>query len=278
VLRAFEQAELRAVAQGRHEPLNFVIVGAGPTGVELAGAIADIAKRYLYRDFRAIDPAQARVLLLEGGPAVLATYPPDLQQSAKRQLEELGVEVRLNTMVTEVGRGYVQAGSDRIESAVTLWAAGVAASPLGTKLGAKLDRAGRVQVAGDLTISGHPEVFVIGDLATYPDENGKPVPGVAPAAMQMGGFVADQIANDLQREPRETFHYFDKGSLATIGKSKAVADIGNFHFSGYLAWLAWLFIHVLFLIGFRNRVFVMLQWAWAYFFFKYSVRLITDRN
>jgi NADH dehydrogenase len=277
VLEAFEQAEKEAILGGELKPLNFVIIGAGATGVELAGAITDIAKRYMVNDFRGIDPTRARVILLEGGPSVLSAYPPDLQQSAKKQLEELGVEVRLNAKVTHIEPGAVMIGSEQIQSRVTLWAAGVAASPLGKKLGVATDRAGRVQVAGDLSIPGHKDVFVLGDLASYLDKNGKPVPGVAPAAIQMGKFAAATITRDLNREPRKTFHYLDKGSLATIGRSKAVAELPGVHASGVIAWLLWLGVHIAFLIGFRNRILVMMEWAWAYFTFNRGARLITDK-
>jgi NADH dehydrogenase len=277
VLEAFEQAEKEAILGGELKPLNFVIIGAGATGVELAGAITDIAKRYMVNDFRGIDPTRARVILLEGGGSVLSSYPPDLQQSAKKQLEELGVEVRLNARVTNIEQGVVMIGSEQIQSRVTLWAAGVAASPLGKKLGVPTDKAGRVQVTGDLSIPGHKDVFVLGDLASYPDKDGHPVPGVAPAAIQMGKFAAEQISRDLSREPRTTFHYLDKGSLATIGRSKAVGDLPGFHVSGLLAWAMWLGIHIAFLIGFRNRIFVLLEWAWAYFTFNRGARLITDK-
>jgi NADH dehydrogenase len=277
VLHAFEQAEKEAILGGELKPLNFVIVGAGATGVELAGAITDIAKRYMVHDFRGIDPTRARVILLEGGPSVLSTYPPDLRQSAKKQLEELGVEVRLNAKVTNIEPGVVMMGSEQIQSRVTLWAAGVAASPLGRKVGVATDRAGRVQVAGDLSVPGHKDVFVIGDLASYMDRDGRPVPGVAPAAIQMGKFAAGQITRDISREPRTTFHYLDKGSLATIGRSKAVGDLPGLHVSGVVAWLMWLGIHIAFLIGFRNRVLVLMEWAWAYFTFNRGARLITDK-
>jgi NADH dehydrogenase len=277
VLEAFEQAEREAILGGELKPLNFVIIGAGATGVELAGAITDIAKRYMVDDFRGIDPTRARVILLEGGPSVLSAYPPDLQQSAKKQLEDLGVEVRLNAKVTNIEPGAVMIGSEQIQSRVTLWAAGVAASPLGKKLGVATDRAGRVQVAGDLSIPGHKDVFVLGDLASYLDKDGKPVPGVAPAAIQMGKFAGEQIARDLSREPRRTFHYLNKGMLATIGRSKAVGELPGLHVSGLIAWAMWLGIHIFFLIGFRNRFFVMMEWAWAYFTFNRGARLITDK-
>ncbi len=278
VLMAFEDAERRAAATGTHESLNFLIVGGGATGVELAGALADIARRVMKNDFRYIDPKQARVLLLEGGDRVLAGYPPDLSESAEKQLKELGVEVRTNAIVTAVEPGLVRIGDEVLPSAVTLWAAGVGASSLGKHLGAKTDRAGRVVVANDLTVPGHRNVFVVGDLAAYADREGNLVPGVAPAAIQMGKFAAAMIKADLEREPRRTFHYLDKGSLATIGRSKAVGMVAGVHFSGFIAWLAWLFVHLMFLIGFRNRFFVMMQWAITYFSYQGAARLITDKS
>lgn len=277
VLMAFENAERRAAAGAQMTPLNFLIVGGGATGVELAGALADIARRVMANDFRYIDPKQARVILLEGGPRILLAYPPDLSESAEKQLKQLGVEVRTNTVVTAVEEGHVRIGDEVLPSAVTMWAAGVAASGLGKQLGAKTDKAGRVLVANDLTIPDHRNVFVVGDLASYADAEGRPVPGVAPAAIQMGKFVAEMIKADLSREPRKTFHYFDKGSLATIGRSKAVGMVGGVHFSGFIAWLAWLFVHLLFLIGFRNRFFVLAEWAITYFSYQRAARLITDR-
>lgn len=275
VLTAFETAEREAIASGSGPPVTFVVIGAGPTGVELAGAIADISKRYMERDFRAIDPAKARILLLEGGPRVLPAYPQDLSASAERQLTEMGVEVRTDAMVTNVEPGMVTVGKERIPASVILWGAGVSASPLGRMLGAPTDRAGRVLVESDLSIAGHPEVFVVGDLAAVKMEDGKMVPGVAPAAIQMGKFAARQIKRSVAAKPRETFRYLDKGTLATIGRSRAVADLGKLHFSGYFAWLAWLFIHLFFLIGFRNRFLVIAEWAWAYLTYNSGARLIT---
>lgn len=275
VLLAFENAEREAITHGRQCGLNFVVIGAGPTGVELAGAISDISKRYMKDDFRAIDPTQARIILLEGGPRVLPAFPEDLSASARRQLEELGVDVRTNAMVTNIEPGVVTVGEEKIPAAVILWGAGVAASPLGKMLGGPTDRAGRVLVEADLSLLGHPEVFVAGDLAAAKMPDGKLVPGVAPAAIQMGRFVARQIMRSVEGQPREQFLYLDKGTLATIGRSKAVADFGRFHISGYLAWMAWLFIHILFLIGFRNRIMVMADWAWDYITYNHSARLIT---
>ena len=276
VLLAFETAEREAIAGRGSPPLTFVVIGAGPTGVELAGAIADISKRYMEHDFRAIDPAKARIILLEGGPRVLPAYPDDLSASAEKQLNDMGVEVRTNAMVTNVEPRAVTVGREKISANVIIWGAGVLASPLGKMLGAPTDRDGRVLVMPDLSIPGHLEVFVAGDLASVKMENGKMVPGVAPAAIQMGKFVARQIRRSIEGKPREAFHYWDKGTLATIGRSRAVADLGKLHFSGYPAWLAWLFVHIFFLIGFRNRILVMMEWAWAYLTYKSSARLITD--
>jgi NADH dehydrogenase len=278
VLLAFENAELEVIAGRACPPLTFVVIGAGPTGVELAGAISDIAGRYLQKEFRAIDPRQSKIILLEGGPRVLPAYPEDLSASAQRQLESMGVEVRTNAMVTNVQAGAVLVGKEKIPAEVILWGAGVSASPLGKMLGVPTDKAGRVIVQPDLTVPGHPEVFVAGDLASAQRKNGQPVPGVAPAAIQMGKFAARQIKRSLEGKPREHFEYWNKGLLATIGRSHAVADFGKMHISGYFAWLAWLFIHLLFLIGFRNRLFVMTEWAWAYFTYNHGARLITEKS
>jgi NADH dehydrogenase len=276
VLLAFEKAELEVIAGRACPPLTFVVIGAGPTGVELAGAISDIAGRYLTKEFRAIDPRQSRIILLEGGPCVLPTYPEDLSASAERQLKKMGVEVRTSAMVTNIEPGVVSVGKERIPASVILWGAGVSASPLGKMLGAPTDKAGRVIVERDLTVPGHPEVFVTGDLASAKRKNGKPVPGVAPAAIQMGKFAARQIKRTLAGKPRQEFEYLDKGSLATIGRSHAIADFGKLHISGYFAWLSWLFVHLLFLVGFRNRFMVMIEWAWSYITFNHSARLITE--
>lgn len=276
VLLAFEQAEREAFAKRATPPLNFVVIGAGPTGVELAGAISDISRRYLEHDFRTIDPRQARIILLEGGPRVLPVYPEDLSASAERQLREMGVDVRTNAMVTNLEPGMVTVGKEKIPASVILWGAGVSASPLGKMLDAPTDRAGRVLVEPDLSVPGHPEVFVVGDLAAAKYKEGKMVPGVAPAAIQMGKFAAHQIERSVAGKPREEFHYWDKGNLATIGRSRAVADFGRLHISGYFAWLAWLFIHLFFLIGFRNRIMVMMEWAWSYVAYSHSARLITE--
>ena len=247
--------------------------------MELAGTLAEIARRVLADEFHAIDPKRTRIVLLEGGPRVLPAYPEDLSRSAEEQLRHLGVEVRTSTMVTGIEPAAVLIGETRLPAAVILWAAGVAASPLGKKLGAPVDRAGRVLVEPDLSLPGHPEVFVIGDLASLKDENGKPLPGVAPVAMQQGKAAAHNIARDLKGEPRRNFHYLDKGSLATIGRSAGIAQFGKLHISGFVAWLSWLFIHIFFLIGFRNRILVFIQWAWSYFTYERGARLITgDTN
>jgi NADH dehydrogenase len=275
VLLAFELAERQAVSGISTEPLNFVVVGAGPTGVELAGTLAEISRHVLAHEFRSIDPSRARILLLEGGPRVLPAYAEDLSRSAEEQLRRLGVDVRTRTLVTQIEPGAVRIGGTRIIAPVILWAAGVAASPLGKKLDTPCDRAGRVEVLPDLSIPGHPEVFVIGDLATLKDDSGKPLPGVAPVAIQEGDFVAKTIARDLDGRPRENFKYWDKGSLATIGRAAAVAQFGKIHISGLVAWLAWLFVHIFFLIGFRNRILVFIQWAWSYVTYERGARLIT---
>ena len=275
-LLTFELAERQAATEGLHQPVSFLVVGGGPTGVELAGTLAEIARGALADDFRNIDPKTTRIVLLEAGPSVLPSYPPDLRESAKRQLERLGVEVRLNSTVTEVREGEVRVGNETVPSSLTLWAAGVAASPLGQALGAPTDRNGRVLIEADLSIPGHREVFVIGDLASLMQSEGS-LPGVAPVAMQQGRWVARQIAADLTGNARKPFRYLDKGSLATIGRAAAVAQFGKVHISGFFAWLAWLFIHIFFLIGFRNRLIVMIQWAWSYVTYDRSARLITGR-
>ena len=353
ILLAFELAERHAAANETAPPLNFVVVGGGPTGVELAGTLAEIARHALTHEFRSIDPARTHILLIEGGPRILPAYAEDLSRSAQQQLNHLGVEVRTSTTVTQIEPGAVYAGNTRLPATVILWAAGVAASPIGKKLGAATDRAGRVLVQPDLSLPSHAEVFVIGDLAALKDAHGKLLPGVAPVAMQQGRFVAKLIREELasptnagapsfasfaksgnsssppersslapgdpsfsrplrqggdfdslpsrQRGPgtpsaslsskapalsersesnvgedqRPAFHYWDKGSLATIGRAAAIAKFGKIHISGFVAWLSWLFIHILFLIGFRNRLLVLIQWAWSYVTYERGARLIT---
>lgn len=276
VLLAFEIAERQAYLTGKHEPLRFAVVGGGPTGVELAGAIADIARRAMANDFKAIDTSEARVTIFEGASHILGAYPEDLSRRAEKQLEELGVEVRLNCMVSAVEPGRIKVGDEWIPTSVTLWATGVAASPLGKALGAPTDRAGRVLVAPDLSLPGNPEIFVIGDLAVLKDVNGREVPGLGAAATQEGAAAAANILRDLRSEKRVPFKYRDKGTMATIGRNRAVAEIGRWHVSGILAWLLWALVHVFLLIGFRNRLWVMREWTWAYFTRERSARLITD--
>lgn len=282
VLLAFELAERQVAAGETETPLNFVVVGGGPTGVELAGTLAEISRHALAHEFRSIDPARTHILLLEGGPRVLPSYSEDLSRSAEEQLKQLGVEVRTSAIVTKVEPGAVCIGTARLPATVVLWAAGVAASPLGKMLGVQVDRAGRVPVAPDLSLHGYPDVFVIGDMAAARDEYGKMLPGVAPVAMQQGRFVAKVIRHEVDSHgklsARPSFKYWDKGSLATIGRAAAVAQFGRIHISGFLAWLSWLFIHILFLIGFRNRLLVFIQWAWSYFTYERGARLITGRT
>lgn len=269
ILAAFEEAELHPERADRL--LTFVVVGAGPTGVELAGALTEIAVHAMSREFRRIDPSRARVILVEGADRVLPPYPEDLSESARRQLEGMGVEVLTGTVVAGVDSGGVTlADGTRIEAATVLWAAGVQASPLGAKLGVPLDRAGRVEVTEDLSLPDHPEVFVVGDLARVDG-----VPGVAPAAIQMGKHAARMIRADLEGRPRQPFRYRDKGSLATIGRARAVANLGKVRFGGFLAWVAWLAVHIWYLIGFRNRFLVFLNWAWNYLTFRRGARIIT---
>jgi NADH dehydrogenase len=281
VLLAFEQAE-NALDTAEHDRLlTIVVVGGGPTGVELAGAFAELARTVLKRDFRRIDPTQARIVLIEAGPALLSIFPPDLSASALRQLEDLGVEVRLSSPVQTIREGEVELQSGEIIRASNIiWAAGVSASPLTSKLGVELDRSGRVKVNPDLTLPGHREVFAVGDMALVLQADGRPVPGVSPAAMQMGVYAGKLIGDEVRHGPpggvRPLFKYWDKGSMATIGRSAAVAWIGRFKFSGLLAWMAWLFVHLIFLVGFRNRLAVILQWMYSYFSYKRSARLITN--
>src|SRR5947208_633545 len=280
VLLAFEQAENSFDAAERDQLMTIVIVGGGPTGVELAGAFAELARTVLKRDFRRIDPTHARIILIEAAPAILAHLPPALSESATRQLEKLGVQVRTSTRVKDIREKEVELeGSEIIRAENILWAAGVSATPLTKKLGVELDRAGRVKVNPDLSLPGHPEVFAIGDMALVLDEEGKPVPGVSPAAMQMAKHVARIIRDELglgaQRAARPPFRYWDKGTMATIGRSAAVAKIGRIEFNGFLAWVAWLFIHLIFLVGFRNRLAVLLQWAYSYVAYKRGARIVT---
>jgi len=277
VLLAFELAERQMQEHGWHPPLNFVVIGGGPTGVELAGAISDIAQLYMRHDFRHIDPSKARVMLLDGGPRVLAAYPPDLSAKAESALRRLGVEVHTGSQVSRVGPGWVEANGERIDAAVTLWAAGVQASPLGKLLGVPLDRRGCVLVNDYLNPPELPEVFILGDLAHF-EQDGRQVPGVAQPAMQMGDHVGRMITADLVHKKRPVFRYFDKGDMATIGRMAAVAKVEwpfKAHMSGLPAWLTWISVHIFFLIGFRNRLSVFAAWVWTYFTFTRGARLIT---
>ncbi len=284
VLQAFERAETTLAADERQACLTFVIVGGGPTGVELAGAIGELAHHTLRHEFRHCEPAKARILLLEGAERILTSYPPKLSAKATRALGRLGVEVRTGALVTDIAADHVVYLDGEHEvwlaTKTVLWGAGVQAEALGRALahrtGAELDRAGRVRVGSDLTLPDHPEIFVIGDLALCVGREGKPLPGIAPVALQQGQFVARVIEARLKGRPTPSFEYHDRGSMATIGRGAAVADLGWVRLSGYPAWLSWLFVHLLFLIGFHNRLLVLIQWAWCYFSRNRSARLITQ--
>ena len=275
ILMAFEYAEKITDEVARRAAMTFVIVGGGPTGVEMAGAIAEIARYTLAKDFRHIDPSQARVILIEGEPRVLAAFPEDLSAKALKQLIDLGVEARTGIHAANLTDAGLQAGDEFIACRVKVWAAGNEASFVGKSLGVERDGAGRVIVNDDLTIPGHPEVQVIGDLANFSHQTGKPLPGVSPVAMQQGRHAARNVLAMIGNHKPQRFHYFDKGRMATIGRNKAVADLRVVHLSGLPAWLAWLFVHIMFLVGFRNRLAVLFQWAWAYFTFNAGARLIT---
>ena len=275
ILLAFEYAEKISDPTTRAAAMTFVIVGGGPTGVEIAGAIAEIARYTLARDFRHIDPSSARVILIESEPQVLAAFPEDLRVSAMKQLRDLGVEIRTGVRATDLTEDGLKVGNEFIPCRVKIWAAGNNASFVGKSLGVAVDGVGRVVVQEDLTIPGHPEVQVIGDLANFTGKDGNPLPGVSPVAMQQGRHAARNILGMIEGRKPQRFWYFDKGSMATIGRNKAVADLHLLHLSGLSAWVAWLFVHILFLVGFRNRVVVLFQWAWAYLTFNKGARLIT---
>jgi NADH dehydrogenase len=275
ILVAFEAAEREEDAATRAALLTFVVVGAGATGVELAGAIAEIARHTLVNDFRNFDPTQAIVMLLEAGPRVLPAFPPDLSDRAERSLRKIGVEVRCGAKVTRITPEAVELGDERISTRTALWAAGVTPSPLARGLGVPLDRVGRVLVAPDLSVPGHPEVFVIGDLATLPDASGRPLPGLAPVAIQQGIAVAKNVRLTAAGKPRLPFQYRDRGTMATVGRAAGVGVVRGVHLGGFPGWLAWLFVHITYLIGFRNRLLVLLQWAWSYLTYSRGARLIT---
>jgi NADH dehydrogenase len=276
-LWAFERAERATNEAERRQYLTLVVIGGGPTGVEMAGAFAEIARQSMVRDFRSIDPRSARVVLIEAGPRILAAYPEDLSRKAQEQLETLGVQVWTGAKVTAVEARSVQVGEDRLAAATVVWAAGVQGSTLAASLGVPLDRAGRVKVLPDLSLPGRPEVLVAGDLALI-EQDGQPVPGVAPAAMQMGAHAAANVVRAARGEPMAPFRYRDKGSLATVGRRRAVAQLGSLRLSGFVAWVAWLAVHIFFLIGFRNRFLVLFNWAWAYMTYDRGARLIVERS
>jgi NADH dehydrogenase len=283
MLLAYEKAEVEPDAKKREALMTTVVVGGGPTGVELAGTFSELARTVLYRDFDHIDPRQARILLVEGGPRVLGTFPEDLSASALKQLKKLGVEVRLNTKVTGIREGEVTLDGQPLRAGNIVWAAGVGASPITRSLGVETDRAGRIKVRPDLSLPGHPKVFAVGDITTLTDAKGQVVPGVAQGAMQGGSFVAKLIAHDLRvgaRRPEErpAFAYWDKGNMATIGRSKAIAQIGKIHLSGMAAWLMWLALHIVFLVGLRNRISVFMNWIYSYFAYRRGARIIMDEG
>ena len=273
ILSAFERAEATDNPAERDACLTFAVIGAGPTGAELAGTLVEIARHTLAREFRNIDPRRARVLLIEGGPRVLSAFTEQLSNKARKQLEKLGVEIHTGKPVTDIGAGFLQFGDQRVAARTILWAAGVAASPLGKQLGAEVDRAGRVRVAPDLSLPAHPEVFVAGDLASL-EQDGKPVPGVAYAAKQMGAHAAQSIMARIAARPTAPYRYRDFGALATLGRHSAIAQLPNLRLSGILAWWFWLMLHIYFLIGFRSRLIVLINWAWAYFTYARGARII----
>lgn len=274
VLTAFESAEKEDDPSRMRELLTFVVVGGGPTGVELAGSIAELARFALARDFRRINPQDAEIILLEGGQQILSTFKPDLSESASLQLARLGVNVRLNAKVTGIDENGVYLDDEIIRSATVIWGAGVQATDFTATLGLPLDRSGRIKIEPDLSLPGYSNIFSIGDMSLFM-QDGKPLPGVSPVAMQMGRHVAANIKDDLKGSLRKKFRYTDKGSMATIGRKAAIAEIGRVRLTGFSAWLAWLGLHIIFLIGFRNRLTVMLNWAWSYFTYQRGARLIT---
>lgn len=277
VLTAFELAERANDPELERQLLTFVVVGGGPTGVELAGTLGELSRFALSSDFRHIDPAKTRVILIEAGSRVLATFDESLSKRARRDLENLGVTIWTGMRVTNISAEGVTLGEEKVRAATVLWAAGVKPSPLNASLGVPIDKAGRVIVNPDLSLPGHPNVFVIGDQACFIEDE-KPLPGLAPVAMQQGRAVASNVLCDLKGKPRKPFHYFDKGQMATIGRGRAVAQTKNFRIGGFLAWVAWLVVHIFYLIGFRNRVLVLMEWAWAYLTYRRGAQLITHRE
>ena len=278
ILLAFEKAETETDPAERARLLNFIIVGGGPTGVEMAGAIAELANRALAEDFRSIDPRAARIILVEAAPRLLTPFDPPLSEAARKSLEQLGVEVRLGTPVTALDAAGVSVGTERIEARTVIWAAGVIASPAGQWLGAETDRAGRVKVAPDLSVPGHPDIFVIGDTAAIDDASGNPLPGVAPVAKQQGNYLAALLIARQSGKTVPPFRYRDLGSLATIGRKRAVIQMGRFKLKGFFAWLLWCVAHIYYLIGFRNRFVVAISWLWNYVTFQRATRLITGMS
>ena len=279
VLSAFERAELTDDPDERRRQLTFVVVGAGPTGVELAGAIGEMSRFTLSRDFRNIDSTLARIMLIEAGPRILPMFSEKLASRATRDLETLGVQTWINSRVTNIDSDGVDVSGERIRAATVLWAAGVKASPLGEASGFECDRAGRVEVGADLSIPDHPNIFIAGDQCALVDQKtNRQLPGVAPVAMQQGRFVGDAIINDLHGRPRGEFSYYDKGQMATIGRSRAISEVGNYGFSGFPAWVVWLVVHIYFLTGFKNRLFVVISWAWSYLTFRRGARLIVGKS
>jgi NADH dehydrogenase len=275
-LLAFEEAERETDVVRREKLMRSVIIGGGPTGVEMAGAIAELAKRVLADDFKNVEPERAQIILLEVAPRLLLPFSEKLSASAKRQLEKLGVEVRLNQKIREIREGVIELEGETLEAENIIWGAGVRASPVCDQLGVEQDKAGRLKVCPDLSLPGHPEAFALGDIVHLTDAEGKPVPGVSPAAIQMGSHAAKVIGADIDGQRNACpFIYNDKGSMATIGRSKAVAQIGQLGFSGFMAWLTWLFVHLIFLIGFRNKVFVLIQWFYSYVNYRRGSRIIT---
>jgi NADH dehydrogenase len=278
VLSAYEEAERATTDEARKRLLTFIVVGGGPTGVELAGAIGEMSRFTLAKDFRHINAASAHILLVEAGPRILPMFSPEQAARAARDLEALGVQIRIGRPVTQIDAEGADIGGERVPAATVLWAAGVKASPLGTRAGLKVDGQGRVLVEPDLSVSGHPNVFVAGDQAAFLHQTGKPLPGTAPVAMQEGQYLARLIRGEVAGRPREPFHFIDKGQMATIGRGRAIVEMGKFKISGFLAWLIWLVVHIYYLTGFKNRLLVVLQWAWSYLTFRRGARLIVPKD